>query len=92
MKKSIIRTLLVFGLVFAMCLGTSCKPNKDNKGETYTITYVLNEGTLQNAPTTYDGSTKVVLPTPSIPSIAICTNLICPPIFLFVLFSRSKSI
>ena len=67
MKKSIIRTLLVFGLVFAMCLGTSCKPkpNKDNKGETYTITYVLNEGTLQNAPTTYDGSTKVVLPTPS---------------------------
>ena len=43
MKKSIIRTLLVFGLVFAMCLGTSCKPkpNKDNEGKTYTITYVL---------------------------------------------------
>jgi hypothetical protein len=34
MKKSIIRTLLVFGLVFAMCLGTSCKPKPNPEGKT----------------------------------------------------------
>ena len=86
MKKSIIRTLLVFGLILVLSLGASCdKKNKDdNKGKTYTITYVLNEGTLGNAPTTYDGTTKVVLPTPGISSskmlppanIAVITLLI----------------
>ena len=34
----------------------------------------------------------VVLPTPSIPSIAICTNLVCPPVLFFVLFTISKAI
>ncbi len=69
MKKSIIRTLLVFGLVFVLCLATSCKKcgknnqsNTGNDGKTYTITFVTNGGTVNNAPSEYDGSIKITLP------------------------------
>ena len=62
MKKSIFKTLLVLGLVLIIGLGASCKPKK---GETYTITFETNGGVLANAPTEYDGSAKITLPTPS---------------------------
>ena len=71
MKKSIIRTLIVFGLIFALTLFTSCKKNDGgNTGgggdkTTYTITYETNGGELSNQVTSYDGSVKIVLPTPT---------------------------
>ena len=61
MKKSIIRSLFVFGLVLVLGLATSCK----SKVKTYSISYELNGGTLSNAPTSYTEENKVTLPTPS---------------------------
>lgn len=60
MKKSIIRTLFVFGLILVLGLSASCKKNK-----TYSIEYELNGGVLTSAPTEYDGKSKVTLPTPT---------------------------
>ena len=60
MKKSIIRTLFVFGLILVLGLSASCKKDK-----TYSIEYELNGGVLTSAPTEYDGKSKVTLPTPT---------------------------
>lgn len=38
---------------------------KPNENQIYTITYELNGGSLTSAPTNYDGSKTVILPTPS---------------------------
>jgi hypothetical protein len=73
MKKTFIRTLIVFGLIFALTLFTSCKPKPDQGGSgggggdktTYTITYELNGGELTGQITSYDGTAKIVLPTPT---------------------------
>ena len=62
MKKSIIRTLFVFGLVLVLGLAASCGPKKN---ATYKINYVLNGGVLGSAPTEYTEDNKVSLPTPT---------------------------
>ena len=64
MPYSFIKTLLVFGLVLILGLSASCG-DKNKKGEKYSITFELNGGVLNNAPTEYETDTKVTLPTPS---------------------------
>ena len=61
MKKSIIRTLFVFGFVLLLGLSTSC----GKKAKTYSIKFELNGGVLTNAPTEYSDDKKLTLPTPT---------------------------
>ena len=75
MKKSIIKTLVLVGILLAVLSFASCK-NKDKNpddgndggstGTSYKITYVLNGGTNPaDAVTSYDGSKITSLPTPT---------------------------
>ena len=47
---------------FGFC---SCGEKDPNYIETYNIKYVLNGGSVSNAPSTYDGSVTITLPTPT---------------------------